>query len=221
MGTAEQNLPWLAMLLLGAGHGINPGMGWLFAVALGMQEGSGRAVWHALLPLAIGHAVAVAAAIAAAAVLGLIVPVVTLQWLVAGLLVSFGCRKLMRSRHPRFGGMRIGSRDLAIWSFLMASAHGAGLMVMPFVLDLTSANVGSHTHHAGMAIAQVGTLGAGGSMGFAVTLIHTAAYLAVSAITAWIVYSRVGVRMLSSLWFNMDRVWAIALILTGIIAALQ
>lgn len=127
--------PWLALLLLGAGHGINPGMGWLFAVALGMQEGKGRAVWRALPPLALGHGLAIGAVVLLAGAVGMVVPPRTLKWLVAAILLAFGLYRLLRNRHPRYGGMRVGMRELTIWSCLMASAHGAGLIVLPLVLE--------------------------------------------------------------------------------------
>jgi hypothetical protein len=138
--SAEVFLPWAALLLLGAWHGINPGMGWLFAVALGLQEQSRRAVWRALAPLALGHGAAIAAAIVVGLAAGLAVPAGPLKIVVAGMLLAFGVFRLVRARHPRWaqwGGMRVGARDLSVWSFLMASAHGAGLMVLPFVLGVT------------------------------------------------------------------------------------
>ena len=127
-------MSWVAMLLLGAYHGINPGMGWLFAVALGLQQGSAWGVGRALPPIALGHAAAVGAVVALAASARVVIPIGVLKALVATALVSLGLYRLWRHRHPRFGGMQVGFRDLAIWSFLMASAHGAGLMVLPFVM---------------------------------------------------------------------------------------
>src|SRR5215207_5455182 len=124
----------LPLLALGAGHGINPAMGWLFAVALGLQRGSRLAVWGALGPLALGHASAIAATILVAGIAGLVVPAELLQWATALLLVTLGVYRLVRSRHIRFGGMGVTPRELALWSFLMASSHGAGLMVLPLVL---------------------------------------------------------------------------------------
>src|SRR5438093_7493337 len=117
---------WTVMLALGAYHGINPGMGWLFAVALGMQQQSARGVWSALPPIALGHAVSVATVIAAAALIGVVVPMPVLKAVIATMLIALGSYRLWRHRHPRFGGMQVGFRDLTIWSFLMASAHGAG-----------------------------------------------------------------------------------------------
>src|SRR5262249_46757770 len=125
---------WEMLLILGAFHGINPGMGWLFAVALGMQENRSSAVWKALLPLAFGHTLAIAVAVAVAIAAGTAIPFSTLRWPIAGVLVALGIRRLIRHRHPRWGSMRIGTAGLAIWSFLVATAHGAGLMVLPVLL---------------------------------------------------------------------------------------
>lgn len=152
---------FLALALLGAFHGINPGMGWLFAVALGLQERKTSAVWRSLGPLALGHALAVVVAILVAYVVGRIVPVEYLKWAIAAVLLSFGVYRLFRASHPRYGGMRVNGRQLTIWSFLMASAHGAGLMVLPFIFGATTtpvvvadpapltqpAEVHAHHHH--------------------------------------------------------------------------
>jgi len=145
--------PWAGLLGLGALHGVNPGMGWLFAVALGLQEGSGRAVWKALPPLMAGHALAVAAAVGLAVALGLVIAPSDVRWVVGACLFGTGLLHLLRHRHPRFGGMRVGARDLVIWSFLMASAHGAGLMALPFIptagLAVADAQAMTHHHHHG------------------------------------------------------------------------
>jgi hypothetical protein len=207
--------PWAAIGLLGVWHGINPGMGWLFAVALGMQEQKGAAVWRALLPLALGHGLAIAAVLLLAGLVGLVVPPLYLKWLVVVILLGFGAYRLACHRHPRFGGMRVGSRDLTIWSFLMAWAHGAGLMVLPFVLGL------EHSMH-GMG-AHAGHLGGIGDPGVALvaTLVHSAAYLLVTALVAWAVYDRLGLRLLRQAWLNLDMVWAVALATTGGLTALM
>jgi hypothetical protein len=118
--TAAELWPWLALFFLGAFHGINPGMGWLFAVALGMQ----RAVWRALLPLGFGHALAVAAVILLAVLVGVMAPLSSLRIPVALILIGMGCYRFFRRCHPRWGGMRVGMAGLTAWSFLMASAHG-------------------------------------------------------------------------------------------------
>ena len=199
-----------ALAALGAGHGLNPGMGWLFAVALGMQEGSGRAVWRALPPLALGHALAVGVAVAVAAALGELVPAEVLGWGVGGLLVGLGAVRLLRHRHPRYGGMRVGFRELTVWSFLMATAHGAGLMVLPLVVG--DGGVGSgHSAHA--RLAQASLLPDPGAL--LVTGMHSAGYLLVTGLIAVIVYHKLGLRMLRTLWVNLDVVWGGALVLTG------
>ena len=124
---------WL-MLLLGAYHGINPGMGWLFAVALGMQEQKGSAVARALVPIALGHALSIGIVVLAAAFLGMALPREAIRYPVAALLFGLGIFSLVRHHHPRWVRMQVGFRDLTLWSFLMASAHGAGLMLLPVLL---------------------------------------------------------------------------------------
>jgi hypothetical protein len=124
---------WL-MLILGAYHGLNPGMGWLFAVALGMQEQRGSAVGRSLVPIAIGHALAIGSVVLTAAFLGMTLPLITIRYFVATVLVCLGIYCLVAHRHPRWVRMQVGFRDLTVWSFLMASAHGAGLMVVPVLL---------------------------------------------------------------------------------------
>ena len=202
----------LPLLALGAGHGINPAMGWLFAVALGFQRENRGAVWGALGPLALGHALAIVATILAAAIVGLVVPLELLQWATGLLLVALGVFRLVRSRHIRFGGMGVDARQLAIWSFLMASSHGAGLMVLPLVMGDLPVTV--HAHHLAQA-SVLGPVGFGWS-GTAAALVHTAGYLLVTGAIAVIVYEKVGLRFLRSAWVNLDLVWATALIVTGI-----
>jgi hypothetical protein len=206
------SMSWPALLALGAGHGINPAMGWLFAVALGLQRRSRGAVWGALGPLAMGHAAAIAAAIAAAGVLGLIVSFEILEWGTAGLLVGLGVFRLVRSRHIAYGGMQVDARELAIWSFLMASAHGAGLMVLPLVIPSVT---GAHSMHQ-MSALQLAVANVEWS-GVWATLVHTAGYLLVTGLLAVIVYEKVGVRFLRRAWVNLDLVWAVALVLTGVV----
>jgi len=206
------SMSWPALLALGAGHGINPAMGWLFAVALGLQRESRGAVWGALGPLALGHALAIAAAIIAASLVGLIVPLEVLKWTTGGLLLGLGGFRLVRSRHLAYGGMRVDGRELATWSFLMASAHGAGLMVLPLVLgDLPSTG---HAHHLATA-SLMGIANLEWSGVFA-ALVHTAGYLLVTGVIAVIVYERVGLRFLRRAWVNLDLIWAVALVATGV-----
>jgi hypothetical protein len=206
---------WPALFALGAGHGINPAMGWLFAVALGLQRQSWKAVAGALGPLALGHAAAMAVTIAAAAALGLALPLSIMKWIVAGLLVGLGVYRLVRSRHLVYGGMQVNNRELATWSFLMATAHGAGLMVLPLVLG--GSPPPAHVHH--LAAEMIGA-GAPESAGLAAALVHTAGYLLVTGLVAVIVYKKVGVRFLRTAWVNLDLLWAVALVITGVVTAL-
>ena len=211
-------MDWTAMIGLGAYHGINPGMGWLFAVALGMQARRASAMWRALPPLALGHVVAVGIVVALAAGARVVLPLDLLKVVIAVTLITLGVYRLWRHRHPRFGGMQVGFRDLTIWSFLMASAHGAGLMVVPFVIDTedsVSALAAMHAHHARSAVASTAFTDAS-----AVGL-HSLSYLLVSALVAWIVYRKLGVAFLRIAWFNLDWVWAGALVITGVLVVLS
>jgi len=209
----------LGLLLLGAAHGVNPGMGWLFAFARGCQEGSRRSVWGSLGPLAIGHAVAIAVPLVLAGMLGAFLPLALLRSLVGIGLVVRGMTSIVRHRHPRGGGMRVGVGGLAWWSFLMASAHGAGLMALPLVLRGQApadgdANVlpGAHVHHAGAQMSPGPALHVGAVEASAA---HAVGYLVITALLAIVVYEYVGVRMLRSTWINMDIVWTGSLIITG------
>jgi hypothetical protein len=211
-------MDWQAMVLLGAYHGINPGMGWLFAVALGMQRGSTRGVWGALPPIALGHAVAVGVVLAMVLAAQVVIPLDTLRVVVASALTMFGLYRLWRHRHPRFGGMQVGFRDLTVWSFLMASAHGAGFMVVPFVLSaplMLSAASHEHAHHMAAAATN------GAAIGAMAVVVHTLAYLITMTVAAWIVYRKLGLRLLRKAWLNVDWVWAGALVVTGVIVLLK
>ena len=211
-------MDWQAMVFLGAYHGINPGMGWLFAVALGLQQGSARGVWRALPPIVAGHAVSVGVVLVAVGLARIVVPANALHVLVAGLLISMGLYRLWRHGHPRFGGMQVGFRDLTAWSFLMASAHGAGLMVLPFVMQPTwplSAAGPAHAHHLVSASPNVAAVNV---MALAV---HTLSYLTVMTLAAWIVYRRLGLGLLRTAWFNVDRAWAAALVVSGVVVFLK
>jgi hypothetical protein len=207
--------PWVALALLGALHGLNPGMGWLFAVALGLQERDRRAVWGALLPMAAGHAAAIGAAVAVAAVIGMALPPTAIRWGVAVTLLSFGVFRLVRHRHPRWAAMRVSRGDLAVWSFLMATAHGAGLMALPLVLSASAVAGHAAHHHMVAAAIMPGTL----DVGLIATGIHTVGYLAVTMLLAVAVYERLGLRVLRTAWVNLDLVWGVALIGTGLITA--
>jgi hypothetical protein len=211
-------MDWQAMVLLGGFHGINPGMGWLFAVALGMQQGSARGVWRALPPIALGHAVAVGLVLMIVWVARIVVPLEALTVLVASLLVGLGLYRLWRHRHPRFGGMQVSFRDLTVWSFLMASAHGAGFMVLPFVMPTPATlSAASHDHAGHIASASTNL---GGLSAIAVS-IHTVSYFTVMALIAWVVYRKLGLSLLRTAWVNMDWVWAGALVVTGVAVLLK
>jgi len=204
----------LVVLALGVWHGINPAMGWLFAVALGLQERRARAVWRALLPLAAGHALAIAVVVAAAAAAGLIVPLGVLRWMTALTLVGTGLYRLRGHGHGRYVGMQVGSATLAIWSLLMASAHGAGLMVVPFVLGGAGS---APPPPAGHALHMAAALPAPGvEAALVVTAIHSVGYLVTMGVIAVVVYHKLGLRMLQRMWLNLDRIWAAALITTGV-----
>jgi len=201
---------WL-MLLLGAYHGINPGMGWLFAVALGMQEQRGSAVAKSLVPIALGHALAIGSVVMVAASLGTALPLPSIRYCVAALLVALGVFSLAGHWHPRWVRMRVGFRDLAAWSFLMASAHGAGLMVLPLLLGSSTVeaqgHMAGHRHMSSAASPLAGMLATG---------IHTAGYLAVTGLVAWACYRKLGLALLRKTWFNFNLVWGAALVATGL-----
>lgn len=213
--------PWFVLLSLGALHGINPGMGWLFAVCLGLQERRRAAVLAALPPIALGHALSVGLVVALIAVLRAHLNARVLQLASAALLVGYGIYRALRARHPRWVGMRVGFRDLTLWSFLMASAHGAGLMLIPVFLAMTSpdsypalghhGNSGDHASHLPL-IAGPGWLAAA-------VVVHTLGHLVVAGLVALLVYEKLGLAILKTAWFNIDFAWALALIITGIILA--
>lgn len=228
----DVSLTWLMLFLLGAFHGINPGMGWLFAVGLGLQEQQRAAVWRALLPLALGHALAIVAAIAVAGVFAQMVPLSHLKWGVAGVLLAFGVYRLLQQGHPRYGGMLVKARQLTTWSFLMASAHGAGLMVLPFVFGSgTASSSGAHDHashmtmtsdagHMGHTEAVLAALPSEPIVGLLTTAVHTAGYLLLMGLLAVFVYEKLGLRLLRKAWINIDVIWAAALIATALLTVL-
>jgi hypothetical protein len=193
---------WLAVLAFGAWHGLNPAMGWPLAVANGLSERRDGAVFSTMLPLAAGHLAAMAV---------VLVPFALLAWYVdwswavrlgAALLVMlFGIWRWFDARHPRMLA-RVPPTRLAWWSFLMATAHGAGLMLLPVALNLCAA-----------ANAVAG--GDPWTTVFAVALLHSAAMLICGVVLAWLVYRWLGLRFITRSWFNMDRVWALSLMLSG------
>ena len=206
---------WL-MVLLGAYHGINPGMGWLFAVALGMQERKGSAVARALVPIALGHALSIGIVVLAAVSLGMALPREAIRYPIAAILFGLGIFSLVGHYHPRWVRMQVGFRDLTVWSFLMATAHGAGLMVVPVLLGSSTVEAAGQmaSHHHEMTAASPLT-------GVLATAVHTAAYLAVTGIVAWVVYSKCGLGVLRKAWLNLNIVWAVALVVTGVVTLLM
>lgn len=206
------------MLLLGAYHGLNPGMGWLFAVALGMQEQKPATVVRSLVPIGLGHALAVGGAVAIAVALGVSLPLVVVRSIVAALLIGLGVFFLWKHWHPRWVRMQVSFGDLTLWSFLMATAHGAGLMVVPVLLRGASAQAygGVADHDRAHMSAVTSPLA-----GLFATAVHTAAYLAVTGLVAWIVYRKVGLAVLRKAWFNVDLLWAAALVVSGVVTLLM
>lgn len=203
--------PWLALVLLGVFHGLNPAMGWLFAVARGLQENRRGAVFEALLPIALGHGASVGLIVILVSGAALVIDPSLLRWLGAAALVSFGAYKAIKSRsHPRWVGMRVSLPELAAWSFIMSTAHGAGLMLFPVMVSLPSA--ASHRDH----FADPGPSSLMLSIGTAVVLVHTVAMLAAMGGIAVLVYEKLGLAVLRQAWVNLDLIWAFALMAAGV-----
>jgi len=213
-----------ALLSLGALHGLNPGMGWLFAVALGTQQRDRRAVWRALGPLALGHALAIAVAVAIALGLGVVVPSAGVRWGAATLLIGLGAWQLRGHRHTGLGRWRVGLRasggELTVWSFIVATAHGAGLMAAPFALRAVQSGSLGHADHASHASPALATVVSVDWPTLWATSVHTAGYLLVTAALAVVVYERAALHLLRRAWINVDLVWAAALVLTGVAVAI-
>jgi hypothetical protein len=210
--------PWLALAGLGAYHGLNPAMGWLFAVALGLQERRLGAVLRAFTPIALGHVLAVSAAVLVVGVAQIVVPLDALRYACASVLILFGLYKLVRRKHPRWVGMRVGFRDLTAWSFLMASAHGAGLMLVPVLLKLSPAQpmqgIDGHADHAAHG---AGPTAAAMLADLAAVGLHTLAMFVAMGLIAVVVYEKFDVMILKSAWFNVDLLWAGALVAAGVV----
>ena len=205
---------WLGMIGLGAFHGINPGMGWLFAVALGMQEKRRSAVIGALFPMALGHAISIGVVVLVIVLAQQQISTDVLGIACAVVLFGFGLYKLFRARHPKWVGMRVNFKDLTIWSFLMASAHGAGLMLAPLLLRMPMAS--AHSGHAHQAST---TMTDSASVLLSAVGVHTLSFFLVTGIVAVVVYEVVGLALLRKAWFNLDMLWSIALMIAGIVTA--
>jgi hypothetical protein len=201
---------WLAVVASGLYHGVNPGMGWPLAVSAGLMERNSRALVAALWPLTIGHLLAMLVVILPFSLLFAIV-----QWqrqiqISASILViGFGIFRLINQRHPR-ALARIRPTQLAIWSFAVAIAHGAGLMLVPIYLGLCRAADINRGHEAAGAL-----INASLSMAVLVSVVHSIAMIAAGGFLAWLVYRHLGLKFVSRSWFNLDTTWAFSLILVG------
>ncbi len=206
-------LPAIIVFLLGCYHGINPAMGWLFAVALGFQEKAQSAVFRAIPPIALGHTLSVGAFVAAAVLLRSALPTNAFRFGAAALLCAFGLYRLIRARHLRWVGMRVGFWDLTLWAFLMATGHGAGLMLVPVLFGagvtpnmIGMAGMPSHQHAAAVL-----------SPWYLAVAIHTVGFLIVMTAVAYVVYAKLGVALLRKSWINLDLIWSAALVAGGVL----
>jgi len=198
---------WLAIAGLGLFHGINPAMGWLFAVALGLNRHNERIVWLSLIPIALGHALAVGVTLLAVLALGLVLDLSQLRRVAGVIVLAWAAwHAVYGRRHSVRVGMQTGLAGLLLWSFLMANAHGAGLMLIPAVIPLCLAAAPAHE------------LTAGGSaeIAFAALALHTGTMLAVIGIISITVYKWIGVAFLRRGWVNLDLLWTMALIVCGV-----
>jgi hypothetical protein len=205
---------WLAVIALGAYHGLNPGMGWPLAVSNGMWAKRERAVFATFFPLAGGHFLAMAAALLPFAFfLAYLDWSQTIRIAAGGMVVAFGVYKLVNRRHPRIGA-RLGPKHLTLWSFLTATAHGAGLMLAPIALGLCSSASATDRGHEAMSE----LMRSGIATSIAVSTVHTVAMAVAGGAMAWVVYRWAGLKLLRNAWLNLESVWAASLIVTGLIS---
>ena len=207
---------WALLIIaaLGAYHGLNPAMGWLFAVALGMQDRDRSSVIRALPAIAIGHELSLVLVVALVLGLGLLTDTSVLHLASGIALIAFGIFRFVKPRaHPRWTTMRVNRRELTWWSFLMSSAHGAGLMVAPVLIGAGVADASAHDH----AIEAAGGDGAMLVTSALGLLLHVGAMIAVMGFVALLVYDRFGVSILRKAWINLDGVWAAAFIVAGVL----
>jgi hypothetical protein len=204
---------WLAVIASGFYHGANPGMGWPLAVSAGLMEGSSRALGASLVPLMAGHLLAMLLVLLPFALL-----VTLVEWqrqirIGASLIViGFGIFRLVDRRHPR-ALARIRPTQLGLWSFTVAIAHGAGLMLVPIYLGLCRQADLDKGHEA------AGTLiNANLGMAALVSIVHTSTMITAGGFLAWLVYRYLGLKFVSRSWFNLDTSWAVSLVLVGTIA---
>jgi hypothetical protein len=195
-------------------------MGWLFAVSRGMQERSRRAVLRSLVPIAIGHEMSIALVAALVVGLEVVTDSSTLRMVAAAVLFAFGIFRFVKPRaHFRWTSMRVSDRELTLWSFLMSTAHGAGIMVAPVLIGLqgTIDRSGAKAHDQ----ADLGLLNASLGVGAVGIALHVAAMLAVMGVVAIVVYERLGLKVLRTAWLNTDRLWAAAFVLAAFITLLS
>ncbi len=193
-------------------------MGWLFALALGLQEKSRAAIFRSLLPIALGHAIAISLVVVLLHFVQGAFPQRIVRIVVAVVLFGLGLYRLFRSSHPKGARMRAGSKDLVLWSFLMASAHGAGLMLVPILLAQPTVATNHSMHHA----PTLPMAAAPAVLGLAVVL-HTVSLLFVAgtlALLFFLSYEKYGLSLLQRTWLNFDLIWAIALLVAAILALL-
>jgi hypothetical protein len=213
-----ETLPLVTVALLGAYHGLNPAMGWLFAVGLGMQDRDRRAVLRALPPIAAGHELAIALVAVLVIGVGALADPRPLHLAAAGALIGFGIFRFARPRaHPRWTTMRVTRKELTWWSFLMSSAHGAGLMVAPVLLG-AGAVQSAHAHAGHAQDHPAATIGVADAA-VAIT-VHVGAMVAVMAVVALVVYEKLGLAFLRRAWLNSDQFWAGAFIAAGLVTFL-
>ena len=207
--------PYVTLGLLGAYHGINPGMGWLFAVGIGMQERSRRAVLRSLLPIAIGHECSILLIAAIVLGLGLLADSSALHVGAGVTLIAFGVFRFLRPHaHFRWTSMAVNRRELSWWSFLMSTAHGAGLMVTPVIVSASAAataRASSDHEIQHVKMASLSLLGSGCAL-----LLHVATMILVMGIVAVVVYDKLGVAIVRQAWVNTEWLWAGAFVLAGV-----
>ncbi|WIM10020.1 hypothetical protein [Enhydrobacter sp.] len=197
--------PWIVVAGLGAFHGLNPAMGWLFAVALGLHRNERRVVWLSLLPIAAGHALSIALVAAAVVSVGMPIDGRALGVVAGAILIAWAVYHWRYGSHHRVRvGLQTGLLGLGVWSFAMATAHGAGLMLWPALMPLCfpGGTAASAAGPIGPALAGVG--------------LHTLAMLSVTASLAIVVYEWVGLAILRSAWINLDLIWTVALVAAGL-----
>lgn len=204
---------WLAVVASGLYHGVNPGMGWPLALSAGLMEKSPRALAAALWPLSIGHLLAILLVILPFSLLMALAEWQRAIRIVASLLViGFGVFRFVNRRHPRMLA-RIRPTQLGLWSFAVAIAHGAGLMLVPIYLGLCRAADLDAGHAAAGAL-----IDANLGMAVLVSTVHSVAMIAAGGSIAWLVYRYLDLKFVSQSWFNLDAVWALSLVLIGAIS---